>query len=157
KLMHQIDAYKKLAEGKAVIDYGFHGVAQHLNSDVLNDLPLLAEAGVTSLKIYTTYDYKLGQQSILPLLKAARRSGILVTVHAEDDDILTQSRDLFPVTPSSLPLARPEKSESEAIKWLLRLCRAVDDAPLYVVHVSSARGLAEITEARKNGQKNIYA
>ncbi|MCL2699888.1 MAG: amidohydrolase family protein, partial [Defluviitaleaceae bacterium] len=41
KLMHQIDAYKKLAGGKAVIDYGFHGVAQHLNADVLNDLPLL--------------------------------------------------------------------------------------------------------------------
>ena len=35
---HQVKEYHRLADGKAVVDYGFHGVLQHVNEEVLEDL-----------------------------------------------------------------------------------------------------------------------
>ena len=37
-LHYQFDVYRKLAEGKAVIDYGFHGTAQHVDGEILSEL-----------------------------------------------------------------------------------------------------------------------
>ena len=37
-LHHQLNEYHRLADGKAVIDYGFHGVAQHVNREILAEL-----------------------------------------------------------------------------------------------------------------------
>ena len=40
-LHHKIDEYHKLADGKAVIDYSFHGVIQHVDENILNEMNLL--------------------------------------------------------------------------------------------------------------------
>ena len=63
-LEHQINYYHTLARNKAVIDYSFHGVVQHVDADVLTKMETLAGEGITSFKIYMTYDYKLADGDI---------------------------------------------------------------------------------------------
>lgn len=55
-LHYQLNEYHHLADGKAVIDYGFHGTAQHVNQDILDELEGMMEDGVSSVKVYLTYD-----------------------------------------------------------------------------------------------------
>ena len=50
-LWHQVEEYHRLADGKAVIDYGFHGVLQHVDERVLREMGELADReGITSFK-----------------------------------------------------------------------------------------------------------
>ena len=42
-LWHQVREYHKLADGNAVVDYGFHGVFQHVNPQVLEEMGEIAK------------------------------------------------------------------------------------------------------------------
>lgn len=42
-LMHQVKEYHKLADHNAVVDYGFHGVFQHVNDDILKEMKKLSK------------------------------------------------------------------------------------------------------------------
>ena len=44
-LMHQITAYEREAAGACVVDYGFHGVVQHISPGILDELPALPPMG----------------------------------------------------------------------------------------------------------------
>ena len=48
-LRYQIDRYKKAAEGKAVIDYGLHGVFQHVTEDTLREMEELSYREIADL------------------------------------------------------------------------------------------------------------
>ena len=45
-LWHQVEEYHRLADGKSVIDYGFHGVIQHVNASILGEMPKMMELQV---------------------------------------------------------------------------------------------------------------
>ena len=47
-LMHQVNVYNKYAEGNAVIDYSFHGVLQHIDKSILDELKVLINKGISS-------------------------------------------------------------------------------------------------------------
>ena len=49
-LHHQLNEYHRLADDKAVIDYGFHGTVQHVNDEILDELESMVEDGVPSVK-----------------------------------------------------------------------------------------------------------
>ena len=68
-LHYQFDVYRKLAEGKAVIDYGFHGTAQHVDGEILSELETMAEDGIPSVKAYLTYGFKLNDADVLQILQ----------------------------------------------------------------------------------------
>src|SRR3954467_1182296 len=49
--------YAQKAREKAVIDYGFHLILANPDDQALNhDLPAAIQSGITSLKVYMTYD-----------------------------------------------------------------------------------------------------
>ena len=46
---YQVNEYHRLADGNAAVDYGFHGVLQHVDEDVLDEMAQIARAeGITS-------------------------------------------------------------------------------------------------------------
>ncbi len=53
-LWHQVEEYHRLADGKAVIDYGFHGVLQHVDERGSGDGGTRDREGITSFKAYLT-------------------------------------------------------------------------------------------------------
>lgn len=92
KLDYQINEYEKLAKEKSVIDYSFHGVIQHVNKDVLADMEKLVKRGISSFKIYMTYDFKLNDGEIFQVLKKAKELGVIIAVHAENDSLIETLR-----------------------------------------------------------------
>ncbi len=160
RLGRQIDVYHRLSE-KTVIDYSFHGVVQHVDDQALADMAELAEAGITSFKVYLTYGGKLEDGDLLRILARARELGLIICAHCENDAIIAYlTQRLLQAgkgEPASHPRSRPDFCEAEAVYRLLALARTVGDAPLYVVHLSTALGLEAVRAARQRGQRHVFA
>jgi dihydropyrimidinase len=160
-LDHQIRRYQQQAEKEIVIDYGLHAVIQHVNENILAAIKTLPEHGIPSLKVYLTYSGRLTDEEIIAVLTAARKAGVLVTFHAENHAIVSSLTEHLrksgrQADPASHPASRPDYAEAEAIYRLINLARAAGEAPIYIVHLSTAAGLALIQKARKQGRE-VYA
>ena len=159
-LWHQVNEYHRLADGNAVVDYGFHGVFQHLHEETLDEMKEIAKKeGITSFKVYMTYDYRLLDEEILQVLQAAKDAGVLITVHCENHGVIQLLRRKCQEAglgeAKFHPLSRPARCEAEAVNRMIHLAAMAGDAPLYIVHLSSAHGLHEVQKARAEGQRNL--
>lgn len=85
-----IEAYHKKATGNSFCDYGFHLIVTNPNEEVLKtELPELVKQGVTSVKLYMTYQpLKLGDGDIFRVMMRSRELGITTMIHAENNDII---------------------------------------------------------------------
>ncbi len=159
-LHHQLDKYMEDAKGDAVIDYGFHGVIQHVNDEILDEMESMVEDGVSSFKGYMTYDYKLRDEEMKAVMERLGSLGAMTTVHAETHEEIQELRARYVAEGKVQAIyhakSRPVKTEVEAIERMIDISRKAGDAPLYVVHLSSGEGLDTIRRARKAG-RNIYA
>ena len=159
-LDHQIQKYHGLAEGRAVIDYGFHGVLQHVDGDVLAMMEKLAGEGITSFKLYLTYGFRLCDADVFKVLRRAKELGVIIAVHAENDGVINllrqECRAAGKTGTENHPLTRPAECEAEAVGRMALFARMAGDAPLFIVHLSSAGGLEIIEAVRRHGQKNIW-
>ncbi len=153
-----VEAYHRAAGPKAVVDYGFHLIVSDPTPEALAaEIPALVEEGVSSFKIYMTYDLvRLDDWQFLEVLEAARRMRALTMVHAENHDMIgwISSRlvEAGHAAPKFHAPGHPELAESEATARAIGLAELVD-APVYVVHVSSKEAAAEIAAARRRGLK----
>ena len=159
---HQVKEYHRLADGNAAVDYGFHGVLQHVDGQVLDDMAEIArEEGITSFKVYMTYDGRLDDLELMRVLERAREEHILICCHCENHGIVTFFREQFVREGKTEarwhPDSRPAEAEAEAVNRLLYLARAAGEAPVYIVHLSTRLGLEEIRKARAAGQRHIGA
>lgn len=159
RLGHQVGVYHELARD-TVIDYSFHGVFQHVDAQVLEDMESLLAEGITSYKVYMTYGYRLEDRDVIRVLERARELGLTICVHCENDAIIHYRTNTFltqgKTTPRFHPLSRPDFCEAESVERLLALARATDDAPLYIVHLSAEQSLNAVREARQRGQQRIF-
>jgi dihydropyrimidinase len=159
-LWHQVEEYHRLADNKAVVDYGFHGVIQHVDPSVLKEMKEIADnEGITSFKIYMTYDFMLKDDEIYQVLKQAKKEDIVIAVHCENDGVVNHLRRSYMeqgcTQPKYHPLSRPARCEAEAVNRMLHLAAMAGDAPVYIVHLSSKEGLLEIQKAKAAQQKHF--
>lgn len=160
-LKHQVDVYHGYADGNAVVDYGFHGVIQHINDEILDEMEsIVKEEGIPSFKVYLTYDYMLEDEYVLKVLKRLKDLGGITTVHCENHGSIKVLKEYFVKngykSPKYHPLSRPSEAEGEAVNRMINLSKIADNAPLYVVHLSSKIGLSYIKMATERGE-NVYA
>ncbi len=159
-LMYQVNEYKREGEENSVVDFGIHGVFQHVNPEILNECSTLMDQGISSAKIYMTYGGRLQDRQILSVLERTKQIGLLTTYHAENHEIIDflsnrLSKDNLK-DPYSHSLTRPRCSEAEAIYRLISMAEALGGVTIYIVHLSTAAGLAAIEAARARGLK-VYA
>lgn len=84
--------YSALAGGNCASDYGFHIILTNPTKHILdNELPgLVKEMGITSVKLYMTYDpMKLNDREILDIMTTTRRLGVTTMIHAENHDMIS--------------------------------------------------------------------
>ena len=159
-IKRQLDAYHGLAEGKAVVDYSFHGVLDHVDDAILEEVESLIGEGITSHKIYMTYDGKVTDDEIAKLFERTSELGVLVAVHAENDRAIAHLREKLLAQGKTAPAfhakSRPPVCESEAVGRVAEIARELGDAPLYIVHLSSYYGLIAVEGARAREQKNLF-
>ena len=142
------------------IDYTLHQGVYAYRDDIAAELRSIAEAGVGTLKIFTTYrdvGYLVEKREELKaIFSAAKDLGLLVTVHSEDDHIITEigrnwKGGYRPIDHASL---RPAEAEAEAIRYVGGIAEELD-MPVYIVHLSSKAGLEAVRELRSRGVKLI--
>ena len=151
-LWHQVEEYHRLADGAAAVDYGFHGVLQHVHSETLGEMRDIADReGITSFKAYMTYADRLSDEDLFRGLRTAREYGILIAAHCENDGVINCLRGEFVRDGQTAaryhPLSRPAEAEAEAVNRFLCISAMAGNAPAYIVHLSSAAGLLEVKKA----------
>jgi dihydropyrimidinase len=160
RLRTVVDDYMALARKGAIIDYTFHLIIADANEVTLkDDIPALVAQGHGSLKVFMTYDLlKVEDETLLDVLLAARKTGALVCVHAENHGMIAwMSKQLIAAghtAPRYHAISHPRASEIEAIHRLI-LASELLDQPVMVFHVSTAEGAQLIRDARGRGLK-IY-
>lgn len=151
-----IDAYAKLAREKAVIDYGFHLILTRPDEEALKvHLPEAIRGGITSLKVYMTYDrLRLDDHALLEVMATAGREGAMVMVHAENHDMIRwiahRLLERGHVAPKFHGVAHDALAETEATNRAILLSRLVD-VPVLIVHVAGAETVEVIRQARRLG------
>lgn len=116
----------------------------------------MVEEGLSSFKLYLTYQYKLNDDEVLQALRRLHESGALTTVHPENDAAIASKRAEFIAAGLTAPryhaLSRPLECEAEAIARMINLAQLAGNAPLYIVHLSNGLGLDYLRLARANHQ-----
>ena len=90
-LLPLVEEYSARAKGNSHCDYGLHLILTNPTPKVLQDeIPLLSrEEGITSVKLYMTYDLmKLRDREILDIMIASRKLGMTTMIHAENHDMI---------------------------------------------------------------------
>ena len=157
-LRKAVDDYHECASTKAVIDYGFHLIVSDPTEQAMReDLPALIREGMTSFKVYMTYDsLKLDDHQMLDVLATARQHGAMVMIHAENHDMIRWLKERLLqggyVAPKYHAISHVELAEDEATHRAIRLSELID-VPILIVHVSASEAMAEIRRAQTAGLK----
>ncbi|KAI1319476.1 hypothetical protein F5Y16DRAFT_417981 [Xylariaceae sp. FL0255] len=137
----------ELARNNSYCDYGFHLLFEQLAST----------EGVTSLKIYMTYEaLQLRDNEILSVLLEARRNYILTMIHTENGDVLAWLTEQLETAKLFAPKYHGHSHapilESEAMNRAIALSQLVADTPILLVHISEPAAALLIRAAQTAGQ-----
>lgn len=148
------------ARGNCYSDYSFHMLCGNPCDQALSEFPQLREAGISSLKIYLTYEaLQLRDDQVLDVLFNSRKQGFTTMIHAENGDVLNwmtkklEAQNLL--APKYHATSRPQLVETEATYRAIMLAELMD-APILVVHVSSPSAAAHLRDAQTRGLP-VYA
>jgi dihydropyrimidinase len=153
-----VDDYAKRAADKAVIDYGFHLIIADPTPHALDvELKEMVRRGITSFKVYMTYDLlRLNDEQMLDVLAAADREKALVMVHAENHEMIKWlTRRLLERghgAPKFHMTAHHPIAEAEATNRVVALSRLLD-VPVLIVHVSGGEAVQTIRAAQTLGAR----
>lgn len=156
-LTKALENWHRKADYNSSCDYGFHMAISDWNQETKKELSTMIEKGVTSFKLYMTYDAMMVDDGELyEILKETRKLGGLVGVHCENMLLIKALvKDLKAAGkkgPSAHPLSRPACVEAEAVQRLLTIARLAD-SPVMVVHLTCRESLEQIRYARERGQQ----
>ena len=156
-LHHGLELWHKKADGKCWCDYGFHMTIDDWNEEIKKEIDDMYAAGISSFKMYMTYPaMMIGDEAMYKALKKLKEKGGICGVHCENSGVINaliaEKKDAGQMGVSSHPETRPDFLEAEAVSRLLRIAQAVD-IPVVIVHLTNAATLAEVTAARRRGQR----
>ncbi|CZT42275.1 related to DAL1-Allantoinase [Rhynchosporium secalis] len=148
-----VEEYHTRAKDQSYCDYGFHLILTNPTPGIMSkELPILMSQGITSVKLYMTYEpLKLGDSEILDVLMAARSLGFTTMVHAENSDIISLITSRLEAAGHGDPyfhaIARPQIAENEATYRIISLAE-LTDTPILIVHMSSEIAMKHVRKAQ---------
>ncbi len=157
-LLESIEEYRKeQVDGIALVDYNLHGIITDPREEVFEEMESLVAAGYTTVKLFMAYKgmfFHADDDAILKALKAGKKAGVTIMVHAENAEAI----DVFQkelvaagkTEPYSHVLSRPPLVEAEATRRAIYLSQLAD-APIYIVHVSCTEAVNEVKKAYTSG------
>lgn len=156
-LAEALENWHRKADGKASCDYAFHMAISDWNEAVSEELEEIIQGGITSFKVYMTYDAMvLDDKQIYQVLRRLKEVGGITGVHCENkgliDALIEEKKREGALSPAVHPLTRPDLAEAEAVGRLLKIAKAVD-TPVIIVHLSTKAGYREVEYARAEGQE----
>ena len=144
-----------LVRTQAIADVFLHPVLGETTAPVLDDIPGLLDSGCNSIKFFMSFP--AFDPQIAGYTEATRRAGaghLITLIHCEDYALMADATAvLVKAGKTSLrhyAASRPIVSEVVATQRAVALAEATG-APVYIVHLSSARALAVCAEAQARG------
>lgn len=140
-------------------DFGIHMSISDVNKKTLLEIKNMIKKGVTSFKLYTTYDIKLNDNDMYKCIEEIGKNKGIVGVHCENDGLISDLRmevkkaDNKKV--SSHYKTRPAIAEAEAVNRIAYFASNSKTAFL-AVHVTCKEALDEVIAARQKGYE-VYA
>ncbi|MCR5304194.1 MAG: dihydropyrimidinase [Lachnospiraceae bacterium] len=156
-LMQGLQNWKEMASAGTSCDYGIHMTITEWNEEVCRECETMMEEGVSTFKLYMTYDTRVDDDVFYKVLKRLKEVHGITGVHCENDGLIAALRDEYASDSrvskvSSHYLTRPPEAEAEAVNRLLYIAEQAD-VPVIVVHLTNELALQEIRAARKRGRK----
>lgn len=145
------------SDGNASCDYAFHLAISEWNDSVSKEIERVVKEGITSFKLYMTYDNMVDDKTLYEVLSRLKELGGIVGVHCENKGIIDARLKQLLLekgnreSVADYPGTRPPEAEAEAINRLLTIAKLVD-TPVIVVHLSTRQGFEVIQRARAEGQ-----
>jgi dihydropyrimidinase len=154
-LLAALEREARLAHTQTIADLFLHPVLMEITPENLDDIPQLLDRGCNSLKFFTVgpqFDAQV--QSYLQATRRAGASGLLTLIHCEDaaliDDATTRLVEADKNSLRYYAESRPVIAEVVATQRAVAFAEATG-APVYIVHLSSARALEVCTAAQARG------
>jgi dihydropyrimidinase len=152
-----IEEWHAKADGKAMIDYGFHIIVTDLKEGgTLEELGTLPDMGVTSYKMLMAYKgvFLVDDETLFHVMELARDTGALAMIHGENGDVIDvlvkRAVTEGNLDPSWHAKTRPAPLEGEATNRAIQIAQ-VAGCQLYVVHVTCKESVDAIGAAREKG------
>ncbi|WP_254538361.1 dihydroorotase [Halomarina litorea] len=151
-LVEGIERKRERATG-ALVDYGLHGGILREGDDLFDELEAVVDAGVTSFKMYTAYEFGLSNGYIHRVLERLADLGAVGVGHTEDDSVceaVTERLRAEGRGARSYPESRPDYAEAMAADDLARMARHLG-AKYYGIHTSCRKSAEALARHREDG------
>jgi dihydropyrimidinase len=145
----------ELAQQQTIADVFLHPVLGNANAATLAEIPRLLEHGCSSIKIFLpSPGFDAYSRGNLEAIRLAGANGLISMLHCEDFAVLEHAAArLVAAGHTSLRYfgeSRPVLAEVVATQRAVAFAEATG-APVYIVHLSSARALEVCLDARARG------
>ena len=146
--------WRSATEADSAIDYGVSLAITGAHENVAADLPRVIDAGVPTCKAFMVFDFRLPDAQLFDAMRVMGASGGMLEVHCEDpalvDAAVSAALQRGDTSARYHATTRTPEAEAVATRRAMEFARTAD-APVYVVHLSSAAALEEVRRARADG------
>ncbi len=153
-LLTGVREWRAATDGDSAIDVGLSLAISGRCDDPLAELPATIEAGVATSKAFMVFDFRLPDARLFEAMRVMGRHGGMLQVHCEDpvllDAAVADALQRGDVLPRYHAATRPPFVEAVATARALAFARQAE-APVHVVHLSSAAALDEVRRAKAAG------
>ncbi|HEX6868503.1 MAG TPA: amidohydrolase family protein, partial [Candidatus Limnocylindrales bacterium] len=153
-LLTGIQEWRAATDADSAIDYGLSLAISGHCGDPLGELPATIESGVATSKAFMVFDFRLPDRRLFEAMGVMASHGGMLQVHCEDpvllDAAVADALQRGDVSPRYHATTRPSYVEAVATARALAFARMAD-APVHVVHLSSAAALDEVRRAKAAG------
>ena len=153
-LLAGLREWRAATAGDAAIDHAVSLAISGRMEDPIAELPAMVDAGVSTAKAFMVFDFRLDDVRLFQAMGVLGRRGGMLQVHCEDPAIIDAAVSATLARGETAPrfhaTSRPAYAESVATARAMAFARAAD-APVHVVHLSSADALRHVREAKALG------
>ena len=156
-LLEALHERRRRADGRVRVDYALHMHMVDFTVDALAEIPRVVAEGVRAFKVYMAYSRAgrmIDDGQLRAVMGRLADAGGLLCVHAEVDAIVERATQALLEAGrrgvEHYPASRPAVAEVAAIQRAILLAEETG-CPLYLKHVSTARGADEVRRAKARG------
>jgi len=153
-LMAGLREWRAATEHDSAIDYAVSVAISGRMDDPVAELPAMVDEGVPTAKAFMVFDFRLDDVRLFEAMGVLGRRGGMLQVHCEDpvliDAAVASALHRGNTAARYHATSRPAYAEGVATARAMAFARAAD-APVHVVHLSSADALRHVREAKALG------
>jgi dihydropyrimidinase len=153
-LLAGLREWRAATDSDAAVDYAVSLAISGRMDDPVAELPAMVDQGVSTAKAFMVFDFRLDDRRIYDAMGVLASRGGMLQVHCEDpvliDSAVEGALARGDTAPQFHATTRTTEAEAVATHRAMAFARAAE-APVHVVHLSSAAALSHVRDAKAAG------